>query len=149
MQERIESLLQSGDISIEIGQPIRYDEVRELFKRVGWKEESEWTDEEIEKAFNKADFLVTARNKEGKLVSFVRGRDDGPYVFLLNWVTDPDLQNRGVGSHVFKTLMDEINKKKPKTTKVGFAKPDMLRFYKKFGFDVIPHALTISNNPRF
>lgn len=149
MQERIEELLQNGDIKIEIGQHVNYDEVRELFKKVNWKEESEWTNEEIEKAFNQADFLVTARNKEGKLVSFVRGRDDGPYVFLLNWVTDPEMQSRGVGSHVFKTLINEIERKKPKTTMVGFSRPDMLRFYEKFGLNVIPHTLTISTNPRF
>lgn len=149
MQERIETLLQNGDIKIEIGQKVNYADVRELFKKVGWKEESEWSVEEIEKAFNKADFLVTARNKDGKLVSFARGRDDGPYVFLLNWVTDPSLQGRGIGSFVFDTLIEQINKTKPGVTLVGFGNPSNMEFYKKRGILPINHAITISSNPKF
>lgn len=158
MQEKIhESIppawLEKEGVNVDVNKPVKPDEVRALFASVNWKEESQWSDEMINSGFNNALCLVTARDREGKLISMSRAITDGIYIFFLNFVTEPQYQKRHLGSHLFTTLVNESVKRFPNySSLVGFVTnpPEkVLTLYRNLGLQIIPDMRIIASKSSF
>ena len=148
MQERIQELMQKGEIRLDSGLVLP-KQVAGLFEAVGWKEEASWPAEVIESAFNiHALARVTALTKDNRLVGMCRANGDGGYyVSLWNFVVHPDYQGKGLGKLLFGRLLKEVRQKipGPELTLWGYPTEEMIPFYKSFGLIPPPKLGLVSN----
>ena len=95
---------------------------------------------------DEAKLALTVLNKQNEIVGFVICQEfdintDNPELFLQYVVVRPDMQNKGVGSFIFKNLPHKIEKitgKKPVSAFSYIESTNLAsqKLYKKFGFNL-------------
>jgi len=84
---------------------------------------------------------VCARNDNGELIGYVRILSDGiRHAYLCSLIVHPNYRKKGIGSNIFKELLNMIKEDNLYPTLVS--SPNKKGYYEKFGFEVESNGFT-------
>jgi aralkylamine N-acetyltransferase len=131
-------------IEIEKNREVDPEEVRDLFRLVGWQDEALLTDYEICKAFNEGYCTVSARDELGKLIGIIRASFDGIYVVLWNLVVSPSYQGKGIAGRLLSQMTQEI-KSKGHFAICALVKEKNINAYKRYSLLPVHELMIVSD----
>mgnify|MGYP001041620238 CR=1 FL=1 len=109
------------------------ESVKDIYRKESWNSYLK-DDEKLVKAFDNSLYILGAFD-DNNLIGFVRCVGDGEHVLLVqDLIIDKEYQKRGIGSHLFKTIM-----KKYADVRMFLVITDLEdevdnKFYQSFGF---------------
>ncbi len=119
------------------------DEVVEIDRKVLGKVRRDYWKDKFELIFNKGGHFSLVAEVDGKVVGFILGFVSG-WEFKVpestGWLdvigVDPSYQRKGIGTRLFKGLMEEMKKNGVKRvfTLVNWEDWDLMAFFRKMGF---------------
>lgn len=84
------------------------ESVKEIYRKNSWTAYLK-DDEKLIRAYDNSLYILAAFDDD-KLIGFVRCVGDGEHVLLVqDLIIDPSYQKRGIGSYLFKTIMQKYS----------------------------------------
>ncbi|SES18757.1 Acetyltransferase (GNAT) domain-containing protein [Gracilibacillus ureilyticus] len=105
----------------------------QLFKTTGWDAHRKFSEDKLMNAISNSWYLLSVYHNE-RLIGFGRVISDGVYqTFICDMMVHPDYQNKGIGSKVFRMLLEKCEESGIKWVQLSCAR-GKTGFYEKFGF---------------
>ena len=84
------------------------DSIKDIYRQELWNSYLK-DDEKLIRAFNNSLYILGAFD-EDKLIGFIRCVGDGEHILMVqDLIVSPEYQHRGIGTYLFKTIMDKYN----------------------------------------
>lgn len=84
------------------------DTVKHIYTSVGWGDKSDYDDDDLVKAFTRADAIYTAWDNDDKLLGLAKIFSDEAYhTYLAEIVVDKAWQGRGVGRAMMSKILSD------------------------------------------
>ncbi|MGG3641542.1 GNAT family N-acetyltransferase [Bacillus gobiensis] len=85
---------------------VNLDEMREIFRSVGW---TKHTNETINQVFE-ASNVIALVTKNGRMIGFGRAISDGVFnAAIYDVIVHPDFQKRGIAKKIMEFLLDKLS----------------------------------------
>lgn len=83
--------------------------IKDIYRKESWNAYLK-DDEKLMRAFDKSLYIMGAFD-DCKLIGFIRCVGDGEHVLIVqDLIVDPKYQKRGIGTYLFKTIMQKYSK---------------------------------------
>ena len=115
-----------------------YENVKQLLVRTGLTTAEFFTKERFEKSLKKFGRYYLVEEKDGKIIGFISGFDDGPifYGWMMRLAVDSAHRRQGMGERLARACLEEFRKAGATIVYVGAAKDNVASkaLMKKLGF---------------
>lgn len=109
------------------------ESVKDIYRKESWTAYLK-DDEKLIQAFDNSLYILGAFD-DNKLIGFVRCVGDGEHVLLVqDLIIDKEYQKRGIGSHLFKTIMQKYADVRMFLVVTDLEDEVDNKFYQSFGF---------------
>lgn len=112
------------------------EEVKELYRKNSWNAYLK-DDEKLIRAFDNSLYIVGAFN-ENKLIGLIRCVGDGEHILMVqDLLIEPEYQQRGIGTYLFKFIMQRYSKVRMFTVLTDIEDIVDNKFYKSFNLKTL------------
>ncbi len=109
------------------------ESVKEIYRKESWNAYLK-DDEKLVQAFDNSLYILGAFD-DNNLIGFVRCLGDGEHALLVqDLIVDPEYQKRGIGSYLFKTIMQKYADVRMFLVITDLEDEVDNKFYQSFGF---------------
>lgn len=109
------------------------ESIKEIYRKESWNAYLK-DDEKLVHAFDKSLYIMGAFN-DCKLIGFVRCVGDGEHILVVqDLIVDPKYQKRGIGTYLFKTIMQKYSKVRMFLVITDIEDAVDNKFYQSFNF---------------
>lgn len=127
-------------------QAVTSQEAIKLWIALGWGKHKDYNGRQVSQALCATTFIISARNKEGKLIGLARVLSDGIiHTLVADIAVHPDWRRQGIGEAMMKKIkerygrtgiyLDALKENKIFFTKCGYKKRNnMIVFSRRFVF---------------
>ena len=123
------------DIIFTENEPIDVTQLNKLYQLIGWDNNRRRTDRETEEMLHVSHYHIAAHTFAGLLVGFARVCGDPYVVQVLDVITHPDFQHRGIATRCMQGVLAHLQR----SNYVSVTLTDgsgIDRFYQRFGFQL-------------
>jgi ribosomal protein S18 acetylase RimI-like enzyme len=119
-------------LEIVVDGQVEAKEIAQLRGSIGWRS----LEDKFERGIKNTYLHLTVRDKNGKLIAFLRVISDGViHAYIADFVVHPEYQRKGIGTRMIDMVIKILKKKEIEFIELTF-KEDNLEFYKKTGFEI-------------